>query len=172
MGDTQFRKRATTLLKRAVVPWIILFVISTTHGVRSQTIPGALPDAAAALSRGEWPAYAGTYAAARYSPLTQIDRTNAKDLHIAWRWKSPDHTIKDGNPKVGPTRANESTPLMIGGTLYTSTSLSQVAAIDAASGATKWVFDPKVYENGLGIPAATSTCRSAHQPTTSMAGIA
>ena len=42
---------------------------------------------------------------------------------------------------------------MIGGVLYTSTTLSQVAAIDAATGETKWVFDPKVYENGLGIPA-------------------
>ena len=42
---------------------------------------------------------------------------------------------------------------MIDGTLYTSTSLSQVAAIDAATGRTKWVFDPKVYENGLGVPA-------------------
>ena len=42
---------------------------------------------------------------------------------------------------------------MIGGVLYTSTSLSQVAAIDAATGETKWVFDPKIYENGLGIPA-------------------
>ena len=42
---------------------------------------------------------------------------------------------------------------MVGGVLYTSTSLSQVAAIDAATGETKWVFDPKIYENGLGIPA-------------------
>jgi len=41
---------------------------------------------------------------------------------------------------------------MIGGVLYTSTSLSQVAAIDAATGETKWVFDPRIYENGLGIP--------------------
>ena len=40
---------------------------------------------------------------------------------------------------------------MIGGTLVTSTSLSQVAAIDAATGKTKWVFDPKAY--GRGIPA-------------------
>ena len=47
---------------------------------------------------------------------------------------------------------NESTPLMVGGVLYTSTSLSQVAAIDAATGETKWVYDPKIYENGLGIP--------------------
>jgi quinoprotein glucose dehydrogenase len=119
----------------------------------AQAIPGALPESTKALSQGEWPAYAGTYAAARYSPLTQIDRANARDLHVVWRWKSPDQAIKDANPKVGPTRANESTPLMVGGTLYTSTSLSQVAAIDAATGVTKWVFDPKIYENGLGIPA-------------------
>ena len=121
--------------------------------MRAQTIPGASPDSTAALTRGEWPAYAGTYAAARYSPLAQIDRSNAKDLRVVWRWKSPDHAIKDGNPKIGPTRANESTPVMVDGTLYTSTTLSQVAAIDAATGKTKWVFDPKVYENGLGIPA-------------------
>jgi glucose dehydrogenase len=120
--------------------------------VNAQILPGALPESAAALAQGEWPAYAGTYAAARYSPLTQIDRSNAKDLRIAWRWKSPDQAIKDADPKVGPTRANESTPLMVAGTLYTSTTLSQVAAIDAATGETKWVFDPKIYRNGLGIP--------------------
>ena len=121
--------------------------------LRAQSIPGALPESTKALSQGEWPAYAGTYAASRYSPLTQIDRANAKNLRVAWRWKSPDMAIKEANPKIGPTRANESTPLMIGGVLYTSTTLSQVAAIDAATGETKWVFDPKVYENGLGIPA-------------------
>jgi quinoprotein glucose dehydrogenase len=132
---------------------IELMLVTVPVALHAQSIPGAIPESAAALSQGEWPAYAGTYASARYSPLTQIDRSNARDLHIVWRWKSPDHAIKDGNPKVGPTRANESTPLMVGGTLYTSTSLSQVAAIDAATGQTKWVFDPKIYENGLGIPA-------------------
>src|SRR4249919_251645 len=117
----------------------------------AQPIPGALPESAKALSQGEWPAYAGTYAAARYSPLTQIDRNNAKSLHIAWRWKSPDMAVKEATG-VGPSVMNESTPLMIGGVLYTSTSLSQVAAIDADTGETKWVYDPKIYENGLGIP--------------------
>jgi quinoprotein glucose dehydrogenase len=132
---------------------IALALLCMPAALYAQPIPGALPESTQALAGGEWPAYAGTYASARYSPLTQIDRTNAKNLHVAWRWRSPDQAIKDANPKVGPSRANESTPLMIGGTLYTSTSLSQVAAIDAATGETKWVFDPKVYENGLGIPA-------------------
>lgn len=118
----------------------------------AQAIPGALPESAKALSQGEWPAYAGTYAAARYSPLTQIDPTNARNLHIVWRWKSPDMAVKQTDPAVGPSFANESTPLMVGGVLYTSTSLSQVVAIDALTGATRWVYDPKIYQNGLGLP--------------------
>jgi len=122
--------------------------------LHAQTIPGALPESAKALAQGEWPAYAGTYAAARYSPLTQINKDNAKTLRVAWRWKSPDMAVRAAKPdSVAPSLANESTPLMVGGVLYTSTSLSQVAAIDAATGETKWVFDPKIYENGLGAPA-------------------
>lgn len=132
---------------------IVLALGGAWSGAHAQAIPGALPESAKALSQGEWPAYAGTYAASRYSPLTQIDSTNAKNLHIAWRWKSPDMAIKEAKPAVGPSMANESTPLMVGGVLYTSTSLSQVAAIDAATGQTKWLFDPKIYENGLGLPA-------------------
>ena len=132
---------------------VILGVALAPGALNAQAIPGALPESTKALAQGEWPAYAGTYAAARYSPLAQIDRSNARDLHIAWHWMSPDQAIKDAKPQIGPSFANESTPLMIGGTLYTSTSLSQVAAIDAVSGVTKWVFDPKVHENGLGLPA-------------------
>jgi quinoprotein glucose dehydrogenase len=132
---------------------LALVVCATPVTLHAQSIPGALPESANALSQGEWPAYAGTYAAAHYSPLAQIDRTNAGKLHIAWRWKSPDMAVREANSNIGPSFANESTPLMIGGVLYTSTSLSQVAAIDAATGTTKWLFDPKIYENGLGLPA-------------------
>jgi len=128
-------------------------LLASSIALHAQTIPGALPESAKAMSAGEWPAYAGTYAATRYSPLTQINRDNAKNLHVVWRWKSPDAAIRAADASIGPGFVNESTPLMVGGVLYTSTSLSQVAAIDAATGETKWVFDPKVYENGLGPPA-------------------
>ena len=130
---------------------LALFTVPAT--VHAQAIPGAVPESQRALTQGEWPAYGGTYAAARYSPLTQITRENAKNLRVVWRWTSPDTAIHDAKPWIGPSFANESTPLMIGGELYTSTSLSQVAAIDAATGDTKWVFDPKIYQNGLGMPA-------------------
>ena len=42
---------------------------------------------------------------------------------------------------VPPSAVHQGTPIMVNGVLYTSTSLSQVAAIDAVTGTTKWVFD-------------------------------
>ncbi len=129
-----------------------LMLLSAPCAMQAQTIP-AQANSREALTNGEWPAYGGTYAAAHYSPLTQIDRTTARNLRIKWRWPSPDQAIHEANPAAGPSFANESTPLMVAGVLYTSTSLSQVAAIDAVTGKTKWIFDPKIYENGLGMPA-------------------
>src|SRR5438128_11735308 len=96
-----------------IVSAVLALPASALH---AQPIPGALPESARALAAGEWPAYAGTYAAARYSPLTQINKDNAKDLRVAWRWKSPDAAVRAANPeKVAQSFLNESTPLMIGG---------------------------------------------------------
>jgi quinoprotein glucose dehydrogenase len=44
--------------------------------------------------------------------------------------------------------AHEATPLVVKGVLYTSTSLSQVAAINAATGETIWVYNPESYKAG------------------------
>ena len=38
---------------------------------------------------------------------------------------------------------------MIGGVLYVSTSLSQVAALDAATGKALWIYDPETWKNGM-----------------------
>ena len=40
------------------------------------------------------------------------------------------------------------TPLMVGGVVYLNTALSQGVAIDATTGETLWVFNPKSYEEG------------------------
>src|SRR5262249_46417916 len=103
-------------------------------------------EAMASLRRGEWPAYAGTYASAKYSPLDQINAANVATLALAWRWTSPDQAVRAAHPGLAPSFRHEATPLMVNGVLYTSTSLSQVAAIDAASGRAKWVFDPEAYK--------------------------
>ena len=109
LADACLRVREAALRKAGsrrliTVIGVALVLCAMPATLRAQSIPGALPESAKALSQGEWPAYAGTYAASRYSPLTQIDRDNAKNLHVAWRWKSPDMAIKEANPKIGPSR--------------------------------------------------------------------
>src|SRR3989442_15781814 len=111
----------------------------------------ASPRAAALeLPLGDWPTYGGSYANARYSPLDQITRDNVRQLRVAWRWRSPDHEVMARVAHL-ETFANEATPLMVRGALYVSTSLSQVAAIDAATGQTLWVHDPKVWTEGTPV---------------------
>lgn len=94
-----------------------------------------------------WPSYGGDKGSSQYSALSQIDSRNFKRLHIAWTWRSVEEEITRNHPEI-KSWVWESTPLMIDGTLYISTSLSQVAAIDAATGKTKWVYDPDTWKNG------------------------
>ena len=101
---------------------------------------------------GEWRAYGSDKASTKYVPLDQINKDNVKDLRVAWRWNSPDNALVESNPELW-TMVNEATPLMIGGVIYTSTSLNQVAAIKAVTGETIWVHDPKIYKDGT--PANT-----------------
>ena len=129
-----------------------LVLCSCAVGASAQILPGALPATEAALQRGEWPVYAGSNAALRWSPLDIVDRSNAGRLRVVWRWRSPDHDLRQAGLKVAPAFSNESTPIMIGRTLYTSTSLSQVAAIDAVTGTTKWVHDTRAYAYGIHPP--------------------
>src|ERR1700761_2341283 len=95
----------------------------------------------------EWLNYGGDKASSKYSPLAQISGGNFNRLKTAWTWQSAEEEVAKANHLK--TWAWESTPLMVCGVLYISTSLSQVAAIDAATGKTLWVYDPETWKNGI-----------------------
>ncbi len=78
--------------------------------------------------QGDWRYYGSTADSSKYSPLDQIDRENVDQLRVAWCWKSIDEPVLKKHSKLW-TMVNEATPLAVGGKLYTSTSLNQVAAI-------------------------------------------
>src|SRR5262245_9585931 len=96
---------------------------------------------------GEWHVYGGDNGSTKYSALDRINRENAGKLQIAWTWESPDLPLQKENRMLSSI-AFETTPLMVGGVLYASTSLSQLAAINAQTGETIWVFNPESYKSG------------------------
>src|SRR5262245_8342920 len=158
--------RRARLLTRVVGVGFIAFAL---------TSPKAQSPARHSTATGEWPTYGGDLAGSKYSPLDQINKDNFSTLKIAWRSRTPDAFLsmtlpggsewaadsrlifdelrrtdpkrwRDGDP---PILTNfKATPLMIGGTLYFNTPSSVGAAVDAKTGATRWVYNPKSYEAG------------------------
>ena len=85
-------------------------------------------------TNGEWRFYGGDAGTTKYSPLDQIDAGNVKDLKIVWEWDARNFGRR-------PEFNWETTPLMIGGVLYTTVGTRRDAvAIDAATGETIWVY--------------------------------
>lgn len=113
---------------------------------------------------GEWSAYGRTDYGQRYSPLSQINTSNVKDLELAWQIQTGD---MKGPNDVGET-TYQATPLKIGNALYMCTPHNWALALDADSGETLWKFDPKVGKN---LQRQHQTCRGvsyyAGQATTS-----
>jgi quinoprotein glucose dehydrogenase len=112
-------------------PWIALAVAAAPAAARAE----------------DWPSYAGDKASAKYSALAQIDAASFSQLKPAWTWRSPENDLVKASPAL-KTWVWEATPLAVDGVLYTSTSLSQVAAIHAATGKTLWTYDPGTWKAG------------------------
>ncbi len=87
----------------------------------------------------EWAVYGKDYANTRFSPLKSINRGNVSHLTLAYSFS------------LGSLRSNEATPLVIGDTMYVSTSWGPkyVYAIDAATGARKWTYEPEIPDDVL-----------------------
>jgi quinoprotein glucose dehydrogenase len=105
------------------------------------------PRAQRAIDGGAWLTWGGDHTFTRYSPLSQITRDNVKDLRVVWRWQAADLALQKSTALWRSGR-NEDTPLMANGTLYTVTGLGMIAAVDPATGQTRWVHDPESYKIG------------------------
>jgi quinoprotein glucose dehydrogenase len=77
----------------------------------------------------DWPVYGGAPENTHYSPLTQINRTNVKQLEVAWSFDS------------GESGGLQSSPIIVDGVLYGITPTQKVFALDAADGKLLWKFD-------------------------------
>ena len=105
-----------------------------------------------------WLHYSGNYSGNRYSPLTQINRSNVGKLQLKWSY----HPLYAKNTNA--QNKMENTPLVVDGIMYTGTAL-EIVALDAVTGREYWklnrALDPKAYYNayevnkGLAIAGST-----------------
>ncbi|HEU5295158.1 MAG TPA: PQQ-dependent dehydrogenase, methanol/ethanol family [Burkholderiaceae bacterium] len=99
----------------------------------------ALAGAHAAGDADGWPMYGRGYDNTRFSPLKQINTANVGSLKLAYSFQ------------LGSLRSNEATPIVIGDTMYVSTSWGPkyVHALDARTGARKWSYEPELPDDLL-----------------------
>ena len=92
-----------------------------------------------------WPVTEGSAGGGRYSPLTEIDRTNVSQLKVVWTYRHGDFRSGGLLPdKYFKGTAFEATPIVVGGRLIFTTPFNRVVALDPKTGAELWTFNPKI----------------------------
>jgi alcohol dehydrogenase (cytochrome c)/quinohemoprotein ethanol dehydrogenase len=84
------------------------------------------------LEPGNWMSHGRSYSEQRFSPLTQITDRNVKDLNLTWFYN------------LDTDRGQEATPIVVDGVMYLTSAWSKVFALNAATGALLWQYDPRV----------------------------
>ena len=90
-------------------------------------------------SGGQWPNHSGDKGSTKYAPLDQINRSNVRNLHVAWRRPAVADELRGQHQQLKFSNLFRSTPLMINGVLYASDGIGLVEAFDPATGRTLWV---------------------------------
>src|SRR5205085_398183 len=106
-------------------------------------LPFGMAIAAAGDDR-DWPAYGRDAGGTRYSPLKQIRAENVTALKVSWTYHT--HALEP-ETSLNKKAAFEATPILFEGSLYLITPFDKVIALDPATGAEKWTYDPKVDRN-------------------------
>jgi quinoprotein glucose dehydrogenase len=81
----------------------------------------------------DWPNVGNDKGGMRFSPLAQIDRSNVSKLRVAWEYHTRD---------AAEGTTIECTPVVVDGVMYVTTVRTRVVALEAASGAERWSYDP------------------------------
>jgi len=85
-------------------------------------------------SAQNWPIYGGDEGNQRYSQASQITPANVNKLTVKWALQ------------LGTNRSQESTPILVGDTLYVTSSFGpkNVFAVNAKTGEVKWKYSPEM----------------------------
>src|SRR5215472_5525102 len=100
---------------------ILLFAATAVSAAHGQT----------SKSNRDWPVYLGENSA-HYSPLVQINKSNVKQLQVAWSYDTEE------------SGGLQTSPIVVHGVFYGISPSQKIFALDASTGQLKWKFDSGV----------------------------
>ena len=111
-------------------PWVLFLLVALSCIIIfSVHTVWARPQAGAAAPSQDWPVWGGSPENQHYSSLTQINRSNVKQLQLAWTYDT------------GEKGGLQTSPLIVGRVLYGLSPTQKVFAVDATNGKLLWNFD-------------------------------
>ena len=148
---TAFGAAAVAIAGVAIAGFAVLRLHQPVAGAMPGALASALADPSPLRPGVDWPAYGGSHAAQRYSPLDQITPANVGRLERAWIYHTGD--MPAGDPKDSKYGA-ETTPLKVDDTLYLCSATNILIALDPATGKQRWRYDPQVSHEWIPYTAA------------------
>ena len=132
-------------------------IASSLVALAALTSPNVMFGAAADLNAcctpadKDQPKVGGNLGNQGYSSLTQIDKKNIDNLGAAWMTRIGQQPATMPAPSPGDNATGQqSTPIVVDGIIYLDTASGGVIAVDGATGATKWKWQPTLANIGYG----------------------
>ena len=109
-------------MKKILNSIICLFLLATMQACSiNKTVDQA--------NNQDWPSFGRDYSSQRFSPATQINTQNVKNLAQVWAYKS------------GVSASFQTTPIVQNGVMYLSLPFNHVVALDAKTGKELWRYN-------------------------------
>ncbi len=130
-------------MKHMLTSAAVALLLSGTAGLANDSVTAATGDAK------QWAIQTGNYANTRYSELDQINKSNVKDLRVAWTFST------------GVLRGHEGSPLVIGDVMYVHTPFpNNVFALDLNNdGKILWRYEPQQDPNVIAVMCCDTVYR-------------
>ena len=105
-------------------------------GVAATLLPRAVAQQPSPAA-GDWPMYRHDLAGTGFSPLTQVDPSNAGTLAQAWTYRLQSTAPPPAGGRGGGALSSEATPIVVGGVMYLPAA-GRIVALEPESGKEIW----------------------------------